>query len=103
MTTQTGNCGSKTTTTSVQRGCLNCDLPAFCRNNYYPGKLLTDRDFSDEQRYLRDKMRLQYRALHGWGVVCGLEVKPHPICPDRRILIEPGFAIDDCGREIRVL
>lgn len=82
------------------RDCPRCDIPPFCRTNYFTGRLLTEQDFTSEQRYGRDKMRLHYRALHGWGVACGLRVKPHPYCPDRRLVIEPGVAIDQCGYEI---
>jgi hypothetical protein len=92
-----------TAPTSHQRECLPCDLPSFCRNSYFTGKLLTERDFTAEQRYMIDKLRLHHLALHGWGVVCGLRVKPHPYCPDLRIIVEPGLAVDSCGREIRVL
>jgi len=35
-------------------------------------------------------------------LLVGLKVKPHPTCPDRYVLIEPGTAIDCCGREIVV-
>lgn len=82
--------------------CAPCDIPAFCRSYFYTGKLLTERDLNSEQRYVIDKMRLHYVALHGWGVVCGLIVQPHPKCPDR-FVVSPGFAIDECGREIRLL
>src|SRR6516162_9096504 len=82
--------------------CVPCDIPAFCRNYNYRGKLLTEREFIDEQRYFVDKMRLHALALHGWGVVCGLQVKPHPYCPEQRLVVEEGLAIDACGREIRV-
>jgi hypothetical protein len=75
----------------------------FCRNHYYRGKLLTEREFANEQRYFIDKLRLHKVALHGWGVACGLHVKPHPYCPELRLVIEDGFAIDSCGRDIRVL
>jgi hypothetical protein len=85
------------------KACLNCDIPAFCRNHYYRGKLLTEREFADEQSYFLDKLRLHKLALHGWGVVCGLQVKPHRYCPELRLVIEEGLAIDSCGREIRVL
>jgi hypothetical protein len=83
--------------------CEPCEIPALCRNNYFTGKLLTEHDFKAEQRYFFDKLRLHHLALHGWGVVCGLKVKPHryPDCP--RIVVEPGLAIDGCGREIRLL
>jgi hypothetical protein len=83
--------------------CVPCEVPAFCRVSYYTGKLLTARDFADEQRYHSDKLRLHNMALHGWGSVCGLKVKPHPHCPDLRIIVEAGLAIDDCGREVRLL
>lgn len=83
--------------------CQPCDLPPLCRNHYYTGKLLTSRDLLDEQRYQRDKLRLHHLALHGWGVVCGLQVKPHPYCPQLKLVITPGLAIDACGREIRVM
>jgi hypothetical protein len=84
------------------RGCLPCEIPQFCRNNYFTGKLLTERDFTAEQRYMVDKLRLHHVVLHGWGIVCGLKVKPHPVCPKLRIVVESGLAIDSCGREVRV-
>jgi hypothetical protein len=82
---------------------MPCDIPAFCRNNYFTGKLLTERDLTAEQRYINDKLRLHHVALHGWGVICGLKVKSHPYCPHLRVIVEPGLAIDPCGRFIRVL
>ena len=85
-----------------KRECLPCDIPRFCRNHFFTGKLLTERDFSAEQRYGIDKLRLHHLALHGWGAVCGLGVRPHPYCPEKRIVVDPGLAIDGCGREIYV-
>ena len=83
-----------------RRDCVPCGISPFCRTQYFTGRLLTEQDFTAEQRYFRDKIRLHHRALHGWGVACGLRVKPHPFCPDRRLVIEPGLAIDQCGYEI---
>jgi len=102
MSTSTAGCTS-VAPTATEKTCLPCDIPALCRNSYYRGKLLTERDFNDEQRYAIDKMRLHTLALHGWGVVCGLVVKPHPHCPEKRLVVCEGLAIDDCGREIRLL
>lgn len=82
--------------------CAPCDIPGFCRSYFYTGKLLTEGDLNRDQRYLIDKLRLHHVALHGWGVVCGLLVRPHPECPDR-FIVTPGLAIDDCGREIRLV
>jgi hypothetical protein len=88
--------------TTSTNNCLPCNIPPFSRNHYYTGKLLTERDFTAEQKYMADKLRLHHVALHGWGIVCGLKVMPHPHCPALRIVVEPGLAVDGCGREIRV-
>ncbi len=101
MTTLSAGCAGAPT--AREKTCLPCDIPVFCRNNYYRGKLLTERDFTDEQRYGIDKMRLHTLSLHGWGVICGLIVKPHPHCPEKRLVVSTGLAVDDCGREIRLL
>ena len=84
--------------------CPECDYGPFTRNHYFTGKLLVERDFTDEQRYYMDKMLHHHQRLHGWGVVCGLKVKQHenPACWDRFVCIEPGTAIDCCGHEILV-
>ncbi len=68
------------------------------RLNYFAGMVLTESDFEAEQTYFLDKSRAHNR-LHGWGVVCGLAVVPtRP--PSTSVLVEPGVAIDCCGREI---
>lgn len=84
--------------------CPACEIGPFIRNHYFTGKLMLERDFTDEQRYFIDKLRHHHQRLHGWGVVCGLKVKAHPneACRDRYICIEPGTAIDCCGHEIVV-
>lgn len=84
--------------------CPSCDYGPFVRNHYFTGKLLLERDFTDEQQYFIDKLRHHHQRLHGWGVVCGLKVKAHsnPECRARYICIEPGTAIDCCGHEILV-
>jgi hypothetical protein len=78
--------------------CDVCGTSLFERNNYYYGKLMTVRDFFDEQRYFNEKRWLINRMIHGSGVVCGLNV-----CSEGTdIYVEPGLAIDCCGREIWV-
>jgi hypothetical protein len=57
-------------TTASPCTCLPCDVPAFCRTGYYTGKLLTARDFTNEQLYHINKLRLHHIALHGWGSIC---------------------------------
>ena len=44
------------------------------RVNFFPRQLLTDGDMIADQEYFREKLRRHNRYLHGWGVVCGLEV-----------------------------
>jgi DNA-binding beta-propeller fold protein YncE len=84
--------------------CPECEFTPFARNHYFTGKLLVERDFRDEQRYYVDKLRLHEHRLHGSGVVCGLKVKQSPTkeCQSRFVCIEPGLAIDCCGREVIV-
>ena len=84
--------------------CPDCAFGPFTRNHYFTGKLLVERDFTDEQKYHVDKLRHHNAVLHGHGVVCGLLVTPHenPACRDRFVCIEPGTAIDCCGHEIVV-
>ncbi len=88
----------------TQHICPACSYGLFVRNNYFTGKLLVERDFTDETRFHIEKMRHHEQLLHGWGVVCGLKVKPHAneACRDRFICIEPGFAVDCCGHDIIV-
>jgi hypothetical protein len=84
--------------------CVECEIPQLARNNYFNGKLLVERHFTDEQRYQLGKLRRHNQRLHGWGVACGLKVKQHPneACRDKWLVVDPGVAIDCCGREILV-
>jgi hypothetical protein len=89
----------------IQADCAACGaIGSFTRNHYFTGKMLLVGDFDTEQRYVVDKLRHHHQRLHGWGVVCGLKVKPHPNpdCRGRFLVVEPGTAIDCCGREILV-
>ncbi|CAG0963553.1 MAG: hypothetical protein OIN86_10615 [Candidatus Methanoperedens sp.] len=73
----------------------------FERNNYYYGKLMTARDFIDEQCYYNEKRWLINRMVSGWGVVCGLDVTWNK--ETEKVRISQGMAIDCYGREIIVL
>ena len=78
-----------------------CELICFERPRYFCGHLLTDEDLSKEQRYVIEKHKLYHRALHGYGVVCGLRLTCDHHCPGH-ILIDEGYAIDDCGHDLVV-
>jgi collagen triple helix repeat protein len=84
--------------------CVACGIRSFARNTYFNGKLLVERDFEAEQEYLVGKDRLHNSLLHGTGTVCGLKVLPHPNpeCQHEYVYVEPGMALDCCGRELIV-
>ncbi len=84
--------------------CPNCKAETYTRNNYFTGKLMVERDFTDEQHYFMEKLRLHNQRLHGSGIVCGLQIVQHdnPACRDRYVILQPGTAIDCCGKEILV-
>jgi hypothetical protein len=77
------------------RGLILNDRPLFGA-----GQVLTAADLTALQDYVRAKNRLHSRYLHGWGVVCGLEV----ICNDCEgsVTVMPGYALDPCGEDIIV-
>lgn len=85
--------------------CEECEPTTPVRNNYFTGKLLVERDFTDEQFYFREKIRQHHQRLHGVGVVCGLQIveHPNPACRDRMVVLQPGLAIDCCGHDILVI
>jgi hypothetical protein len=53
-------------------------LPRLVRMNYFHGQLIGERDLRAEQDYFRARLRHANRCLHGYGVLCGLELQPVP-------------------------
>ena len=83
-------------------------LPELVRMNYFHGQLISDRDLRTEQEYFRAKLRHAHRCIHGYGVLCGLEVRPvpgreecRPEADDRRDRIRVRLA--EIEREIEAL
>ncbi|MBJ7601423.1 chitobiase/beta-hexosaminidase C-terminal domain-containing protein [Candidatus Nephthysia bennettiae] len=73
------------------------------RVRFFPRQILGAEDLNTEQRYFKQKMRRHNRYLHGWGVVCGCEVKPAPTATKPyQVLICPGYVITPEGDEIMV-
>ncbi len=70
----------------------------FRRINFFAGRLLSAADLELEQKYFRDKQKLHNRALHGFGIVSGLEVSRRR----DKLLITSGLALDCEGNEIVV-
>lgn len=84
------------------------DLPETARLRYFHGQPLGALDLRREQSYHRDRARLHNRLLHGWGIVCGLEVqvtarRDTEDCDDptvAEVIVLPGAALDCLGNEI---
>lgn len=68
------------------------------RLNYFNGQQLAAADFRAEQQYHLTVRRLLNRSLYSPGVAAGLEVTVEP--DQRTVLVAPGIALDDAGREI---
>jgi hypothetical protein len=86
-------------------------VPELARLRYFHGRALSALDLRREQAFHLEKDRLRNRLLHGWGIVCGLELEVLPpaepeLCddgPDKLVLrLHPGAAIDCGGNEIVV-
>jgi len=76
------------------------ELKGFMQTRYFYGQRLDVRHFESEQKYVRGKLWMLNRLVHGFGVVCGLDVT---LGDDRKsVVVQPGLALDKAGREIVV-
>ena len=89
-------CGGKTACECPECTGLEC----LERPRFFAGQLLTEKELGSAQDYVRAKNRLHNLHLHGWGVVCGLEVVCHEC--EGWVTVSPGYAIDPCGEDIIV-
>src|SRR5260370_36600060 len=90
------------TTTATQQSCAP-DTSGLERVNYFPRQIMTVDDMVAEADYFREKLRRHNRYLHGWGVVCGLDVTAAPIAgAPARGQIGTGYALGPYGDEIYV-
>jgi|HubBroStandDraft_6_1064221.scaffolds.fasta_scaffold26076_2 hypothetical protein len=81
--------------------CPSCGgLQCLCRPRFFAGQLLTDDDLSLLNSYIVEKNKLHNRYLHGWGVVCGMEVTCNPC--NNRVTVKSGYALSPCGEDIIV-
>ena len=81
--------------------CGSCQKQGTPRPRFFAGQLLTEDDLEALTAYVTAKNRLHARYLAGSGVVCGLEVACQP-CGGGTIRVQPGYALDCCGRDIVV-
>jgi hypothetical protein len=85
---------------------LECGEPSVGRLehvNFFNRQLLTANDLTTERDYFLQKLRRHNRFLHGWGIVCGLNVIAAPIAGAAwRVQIDSGYALAPFGDEIFV-
>jgi hypothetical protein len=73
------------------------------RVNYVTGQLLTAADLQRDQEYFRDRLRRHNLALHGWGVVSGLDVVAVQDNAETVVVtVAAGYALSPQGDEIVV-
>lgn len=81
--------------------CPECGgLECLCRPRFFAGQLLTEQDLNRLESYIIEKNKLHNRYLHGWGVVCGLEVVCSPCAG--MVQVKSGYALSPCGEDIIV-
>ena len=85
----------------VRPSVARCDGSAGVKRvRFFTGKLLDADDLRQEQEYVNQKRYLHNRALHGLGVVSGLTVSLSGGSSAPSVRVEPGLALDRCGREV---
>jgi hypothetical protein len=73
------------------------------RVRYFPRQLMTAEDMRTEQDYFVERLRRHNRLLHGWGIICGLQVLPDATADQPwRVKVCPGSAVAVTGDEIDV-
>jgi hypothetical protein len=70
------------------------------RLNTFQGMMIDAAAWRDEHSYHREQGKLERLALHGWGIVSGLNLAVEG--DDSRIIVEAGTAIDPSGNLIVV-
>jgi hypothetical protein len=83
--------------------CTQLDTTVLERVNYFPRQLLTADDMTADQAYFLAKLRRHNRFLHGWGVVCGMEVSVAATANNPwQVQIGAGYALGPYGDEIYI-
>lgn len=78
---------------------------ALARPDWWAGSELSASDLRLEQKYFLQRLRRDRRLVHGWGVVCGLNVVSANDTSLNRgweLLVCPGYGVGPCGDEILV-
>ena len=79
-----------------------CELDCLVQPRFFCGQMLTDQDLTALLDWVKGKSAL-IRYRHGWGIVCGLDVKCASTPGSGPVVgVSPGYAIDCCGNDIVV-
>src|SRR3954467_14225095 len=70
------------------------------RTRYFPRQLVAAADLTQDQIYFREKSRRHNRLLHGWGIVCGVEVRASKA--PGSVDVNAGYVLGPLGDEIVV-
>lgn len=70
------------------------------RVQYLDRHLLRASDLQAEQAYHREVRWWHNRTFHLHGIVTGLDLNPEQINGQQYIVVQPGYALDDWGREL---
>lgn len=97
-------CGRTTNDAGILLGDDDCGLERFVRNRYFHGKLMTARDMQLDQEYHADRLETLAQHATGTGAVCGLSpsVSQEAVGEDLKVTVEPGYALDRCGRPVLI-
>ena len=79
----------------------NIDKLKLIRVNPFQGLIIDDAIWRDSHEYHRNHQRLHSLAIHGPGIIAGLDVIANQ-SPDLSIIINPGIGIDPEGNTIIV-
>jgi hypothetical protein len=78
---------------------------ALARPDWRPGGEFTAGDLRLEQSYRLQRLRRHLRLVHGWGIVCGLNVVAANGTDNSAgwdLFVCPGYGVGPCGDEILV-
>jgi hypothetical protein len=103
MATQSITIPASTSGTPCQCGASPtscCDLTCLVQPRFFCGQLLTDQDLTALLAWTKGRLALS-RYRHGWGVVCGLNVRIDP-AQSAQLIVGPGYAVNCCGDDTLV-
>lgn len=87
-------------------GCAAVDPVGLERTRFYPRQLVGPDELTQDQMWMRDKLRRHNRLLHGWGIVCGCEVRQPRDAKGRprpwTVVVSAGDVLGPFGDEIVV-